>query len=118
MPSTPTDTQRESPRKRHPLTLTQVARSVKLGQRVTAFVRYGDEDRVTGYLAGVDAECWFILQPDAEALRQILVNRRDAPVLEIHIERTYDQEPLRREMEEIVFPFRTWVARNVLSGRS
>jgi hypothetical protein len=37
---------------------------VKLGQKVTAFVRHGDEDRVTGYLAGADAECWFILQPE------------------------------------------------------
>lgn len=118
MPSTPTETRRESPRKRHPLTLTQAARSVKLGQKVTAFVRHGDEDRVTGYLAGVDAECWFILQPGSQQLRQFVVNRRDAPVLEIHIERTYDREPLHREMEEIVVHFRTWVNQNVLSGRS
>jgi hypothetical protein len=121
VPSTPTDTPRkEVQRKRHPVTLVQAARSVKLGQKVTAFVRYGDEDRVTGYLAGADAECWFILQPEMQTqqLRQILVSRRDAPVLEIHIARTYDREPLRREMEEIVVHFRTWVDQNVLSGRS
>jgi hypothetical protein len=47
-----------------------------------------------------------------------VVSRRDAPVLEIHVARTYDQEPLRREMEEIVVHFRTWVDQNVLSGRS
>lgn len=120
MPSTPTDTRREAPRKRHPVTLVQAARSVKLGQKVTAFVRHGDEDRVTGYLAGADAECWFILQPESQTrrFRQILVNRRDAPVLEIHTDRTYDQEPLHRDMEEIVVHFRTWVDQNVLSGRS
>lgn len=122
MPSTPTDTRREGQQERLPVTLTQAARSVKLGQKVTAFVRHGDEDRVTGYLAGADDECWFILQPEVNAyrFRQILVNRRDAPVLEIHIERTYDREPLplRREMERIVVHFRTWVNQNVLSGRS
>lgn len=120
MPSTPTDTRREASRKRHPLSLMQAARSVKLGQKVTAFVRHGDEDRVTGYLAGVDAECWFILQPETEErrLRQFVVNRRDSPVLEIHIARTYDQEPLHGDMEEIVVHFRTWVDQNVLSGRS
>jgi hypothetical protein len=118
VPSALTDTRRESPRKRSPLTLTQAARSVKLGQRVTAYVRFGDEDHVTGYLAGADAECWFILQPESKRFRQILVSRRDAPVLEIHIDRTYDQEPLRREMEEIVVHFRTWVDQNVLGGRS
>jgi hypothetical protein len=120
VPSTPTDTYKEGQQERLPVTLTQAARSVKLGQKVTAFVRHGDEDRVTGYLAGADDECWFILQPDAERFRQILVNRRDAPVLEIHIERTYDQEPLRlrRDMERIVVHFRTWVNQNVLSGRS
>lgn len=121
MPSTPIDAE-EVQQERHPVTLTQAARSVKLGQKVTAFVRHGDEDRVTGYLAGADEECWFILQPDAhtDRFRQLLVNRRDAPVLEIHIERTYDREPLRlrREMDRIVVHFRTWVSQNVLSGRS
>jgi hypothetical protein len=122
VPSTPIDTPKEGQQERLPVTLTQAARSVKLGQKVTAFVRHGDEDRVTGYLAGADDECWFILQPEVETerFRQILVSRRDAPVLEIHIERTYDQEPLRlrREMDRIVVHFRTWVSQNVLSGRS
>jgi hypothetical protein len=120
VPSTPTDTRREGQQERPPVTLAQAARSVKLGQKVTAFVRFGDEDCVTGYLAGADEECWFILRPEMEPrrLRQFVVNRRDAPVLEIHTERTYDQEPLRREMERIVVHFRTWVDQNVLSGRS
>lgn len=100
------------------MTLAQAFRSVKLGQKVTAFVHHGDEDCVTGYLAGADAECWFILQPDATTYRQKLVSRVRCPVLEIHIERTYDQEPLRREMEKVVVHFRTWVDQNVLSGRS
>ena len=119
MPSTPIDAPRECQQERPPVTLAQAARSVKLGQKVTAFVRFGDEDRVTGYLAGADDECWFILRPETaeRRLRQFVVSRRDAPVLEIHIERTYDQEPLRREMERIVVHFRTWVAQNVLSGR-
>jgi hypothetical protein len=113
----PIDTRREG-LERPPVTLTQAARSVKLGQKVTAFVSHGDQDRVTGYLAGVDAECWFILQPSFETFRQILVSRHKVPVLEIHIERTYDREPLRREMDRIVVHFRTWVDQNVLSGRS
>lgn len=119
MQSMPTDTRKDDPRKRLPSTLKQAALSVKLGQKVTAIVSLGHLiERVTGYLAGADAECWFILQPGEEEVRQLLVSRRDTRVLEIHTSRTYDQEPLRPEMDAIVIPFRTWVDWNVLDGRS
>jgi hypothetical protein len=101
------------------LTLKQAALSVKLGQKVTATVCLdGATERVSGYLAGADAECWFILQPGDGEVRQLLVSRRDTRVLEIHTSRTYDQEPLRSEMDQIVLPFRTWVDWNVLDRRS
>jgi hypothetical protein len=121
VPSTTIDSPRkDEPRKRRPpLTLKQAALSVKLGQKVTATVCLdGATERVSGYLAGADAECWFILQPGDGEVRQLLVSRRDTRVLEIHTSRTYDQEPLRSEMDQIVLPFRTWVDWNVLDRRS
>jgi hypothetical protein len=118
--STTIDARKDEPRKRRPpLTLKQAALSVKLGQKVTAIVSLGHHiERVTGYLAGADAECWFILQPGDAEVRQLLVSRRDTRVLEIHTDRTYDQEPLRSEMDQVVIPFRTWIDWNVLDGRS
>lgn len=101
------------------MALKQAFLSVKQGQRVTAFVKFGEDGHdVTGYLAGLDQECWFILQPGETGFRQMLVNRSFAPVLEIHTERTYDQEALRREMDEVIVHFRTWILKNVLIGRS
>lgn len=117
--STSTSTQKEGLPERAPATLMQAARSVKLGQKVTATVVLGRRtEQVTGYLAGADAECWFILQPGEDTVRQLLVNRPGTRVLEIHSEATYDQEPLRKIMDAIVIPFRTWVDRNVLERRS
>lgn len=119
MQSTPTDTPKEGTQERATATLMQAARSVRLGQKVTITVCLGRvTERVTGYLAGADAECWFILQPGEDAVRQLLVNRPETRLLEIHSEPTYDQEPLRKTMDRIVIPFRTWVSRNVLEGRS
>lgn len=118
MPSAPNYTREEELSGRQTTTLRQVALSVRLGQRVTAFVPHGVEDRVIGYLAGWDPERWFILQPEADGVRQKLVNRVDTPVLEIHMERTYDTEPLRPEMEAVIVHFRTWINQNVLRRRS
>lgn len=119
MPSMPTSTLKEGLTERPPATLIQAGRSVKLGQKITITVSLGRvTERVTGYLAGADAECWFILQPGEDAVRQLLVNRLETRVLEIHSEPTYDQEPLHDAMEQIVRPFRTWLQRNVLDRRS
>lgn len=119
MRSTPTNMPREVLAERATVTLMQAARSVKFGQKVTATIVINEQiEYVTGYLAGADAECWFILQPGEDTVRKLLVNRPGTRVLEIHSEATYDQEPLRKSMDAIVIPFRTWVDRNVLERRS
>jgi hypothetical protein len=96
------------------LELAQLARAVKRGQRITAYLP--EQAQVTGYLAGIDETTWFILDPDVEEerVRYWLIPRRDR-VLEIHPKPTFGDEPerLRREMETIIVHFRTWFKNNV-----
>lgn len=102
--------------------LRQLGRATIRGQKITAYIR-GSEASVSGYFAGYDDECWFILQPEhalqqgEQTLRQHLLLRDSVPHLEIHPERTYDQEPLRGEMDILIIRFRTWIAANVFDRR-
>jgi hypothetical protein len=95
------------------MSLSQLGRSVLRGQRITAWLH--DDGAVTGYLAGMDDDTWFILQPDGERVRQYLVPIGSSLVLEIHTERTYDLEPQKREMEKIIIHLRTWFSKNVFA---
>jgi hypothetical protein len=93
------------------MTMSQLGRSVIRGQRITAWLPEGGS--VSGYLAGMDDDYWFILQPDEGAVRQRLVPRVPRPALEIHIERTFEKESQRRQMERTIVHLRTWFKRNV-----
>lgn len=129
MPSTPTDpgTDEEMMSLREPAmtALRQLGRATIKGQKITALLPlYHDgENSVTGYLAGYDDTYWFILQPHAvekqakPVLRPHLLRRDDVPHLEIHPERTYDQEPLKGEMDVLIIRFRTWLSRNVFERK-
>lgn len=112
MPSTPLEPRDAAEEERNTsMTLSQLGRTVLRGQRITVWLPEGED--VTGYLAGMDDDCWLILDPEGEQLRQYLVRKPTSPVLEIHAERTYAQEPLHREMEVIIVHFRTWFSKNV-----
>jgi hypothetical protein len=99
------------------MTMSRIGRTVLHGQRITAWLHCEKEWAVCGYLAGMDDDHWFILRPEGDELLQFLVQRRPIPVLEIHTECTYDQEPLRREMDKMIVHFRTWLSRNVFKEK-
>ncbi len=129
MPSTPLDpgTDEDMPPLRDSAgtALRQLGRATIKGQKITALLpaRQDGENSVTGYFAGYDDTYWFILQPHAvqdqakQVLRQHLVLRNGAAHLEIHPERTYDQEPLKGEMDVLIIRFRTWLSRNVFERK-
>lgn len=115
MPSAPTEPQAPASECSRTLSveLQQLARAVRSGQRVTAYL--SNQEAVTGYLAGIDDTTWFILDPDpqAERVRRWLIPRQGR-VLEIHGKPTYGAEPerFRREMEKIIVHLRTWFRHN------
>lgn len=126
MPSTPidpgTDEELVPLRNTAETMLRQLGRATIKGQKITAHLRNA-ENSVTGYLAGYDDTCWFILQPESapeqgrQILRQHILRQDGFPHLEIHPERTYDQEPLKGEMDVLIIRFRTWLSRNVFERK-
>lgn len=126
MPSTPTDPGPDEElapwRDSAATALRQLGRATIKGQKITVHLR-DPEASVSGYLAGYDDATWFILQPHAvqdqakPILRQHLLRRDSTPHLEIHPERTYDQEPLRAEMDVLIIRFRTWLSKNVFERK-
>jgi hypothetical protein len=96
----------------------QLYAAVKMGRRITFQVFDGDD--ISGYLAGMDSERFFVLQPagDGSTFHHQFVSRSGAgtPVLQIHqaVEGLrLEDEPCREEMEAIITPFRRWIIANV-----
>jgi hypothetical protein len=94
----------------------QLYAAVKIGRRITFHVFDGDD--ISGYLAGIDSERFFVLQPGVSGFRHQFVSRSGAgtPVFEIHEAIQgfrLEDEPCREEMEAIIFPFRKWIVANV-----
>lgn len=101
------------------LTMTekQLLQSVVEGRRITFHVF--DSDPVSGYLAGMDTERLFILEPNQDGFSQKFVSRTGSgtPVFEIHAKPAYDDEACHSQMEQIIAPFRGWISNNVRGRR-
>lgn len=104
------------------LTMTdrQLYASVTSGQKITFDVFDGDP--IAGYLAGLDDERMFVLEPvghDRTTFRKRFIDRRSGgtPVFEIHSDRAYKDEPARDSMDEIIGSFRQWITKNVMNKR-
>lgn len=97
------------------MTESQLLRSVVDRKRVTFEVFDGPP--ITGFLAGLDSERFFVLATSPVGLRKLYISRTDgAPVFEIHdVEASsrYEQNAFFEEMERIIRPFRTWISKNV-----
>lgn len=105
-----------------PLTMTdkQLYASVTSGQKITFDVFDGDP--ISGYLAGLDEERMFVLEPighERIEFRKRFIDRRSGgtPVFEIHSDHAYRTEPGREAMESIIGSFRQWIAKNILKYR-
>jgi hypothetical protein len=98
------------------MTERQLYAAVKMGRRVTVQVFDGDD--ISGYLAGIDSERFFVLQPCPGGFRRRFISRSGAgtPAFEIHeaIEGfRLEDESCREDMEAIISPFRNWIVANM-----
>lgn len=100
------------------MTEKQLFQSVVEGRRITFHVFDGDP--VSGYLAGMDSERLFILEPTEDGFSQKFVSRtgNGTPVFEIHEKAVYTSEACHLEMEQIIAPFRGWISNNVRGRRT
>jgi hypothetical protein len=96
----------------------QLWQALKNGQLITFLIFDGDP--VTGYLAGMDDETYFVLQPrESHYFKKIFIQKHGNPMFEIHPENSYTEElPYFDEMERIIAPFRTYVLHNHLGQQN
>jgi hypothetical protein len=93
----------------------QLYASVKMGRRITFHVFDGDD--ISGYLAGMDSERFFVLEPYDGSFRHQFISRgAGTPVFQIHeavAGLRLEDENCREEMETIIIPFRKWIVSNM-----
>lgn len=108
------DSRRRSPL---PMMLRQLYQTVKSGQQVTFSVF--DDDPITGYLAGIDDEHFFVLEPTSDRLKfhKKVIREACCPVFRIHPTPSYKDELAVEEMDRIISPFRSWVLAQVYSRK-
>lgn len=96
----------------------QLWQALKNGQLITFLVFDGDP--VTGYLAGMDDETYFVLEPQKNSFfKKKFIKKYGNPMFEIHPEHSYTEDiPFFEEMEKIIAPFRTYVLHNHLGQQS
>jgi protein-tyrosine-phosphatase len=99
-----------------PMSSKQLFNSVKNGQKIT-FTPF-DTDEVVGYLAGLDEDHFFVLEPQHDGFKKKILRRATCPVYEIHDPYTFATEQFRAEMDEVIHKFRTWVLRNMFGQKS
>lgn len=91
----------------------QLARTVVDGRKIALSLPY-PQDKVEGYLAGMDDFHWLVLDPNGQ---QHLIHKGSASRITLADEPTYQDEPERELLERIVGPFRSSVER-IYFGRS
>jgi hypothetical protein len=96
----------------------QLWQTLKNGQLITFLVFDGEP--VTGYLAGMDDEAYFVLEPRGDKFfRKIIIKKHGNPQFEIHRESTYSEElPWFEDMERIIAPYRTFILHNRLGQQN
>lgn len=93
---------------RDALTRKQLFRSVTEGRLVTCYVSHPEFGPVQGYVCGMDDFHWMLVTPDGE---KYLLHKGSIAVIELHDDSTYAAEDNRRDLEQVVAPFRGWVER-------
>lgn len=100
------------------MSLKQLCQTVRSGQMITFLIFDGEP--VQGYLAGLDDNSYFVLEPyghGRDRFRRKIIRLHGSPSFEIHSSSTYNEEESHDEMEEIIRPFRAWVLKNIFGHR-
>jgi hypothetical protein len=97
------------------MTEKQLYASVKMGRRITFHIFDGDD--ISGYLAGMDSERFFVLEPHNQGFRHQFISRgAGTPVFQIHeavAGLRLEDEDCREAMSMIIDPFRRWIISNI-----
>ena len=80
-----------------------MARTVLDGKQVT-FKWPSSGAEITGYLCGMDDFHWMVIEPSTT---KHLVHKGSAPLISFAGTKTYDDEPNRKALEQVIAPFRT-----------
>jgi hypothetical protein len=83
----------------------QLARTVMHGRAIT--FRFPSGEDITGYLCGMDDFHWMVVTADCQ---KHLIHKGSASVITLADTDSYDSEPRRDEMEEVIGPFRRFVS--------
>lgn len=96
------------------MSLRQLALAVNNGRMVTFHIF--DNDPVTGYFAAMDPEYFLVLviSKDGNTFSRRMVARSSITLVDLHDAETYKSEFCRNGLDEIVGPFRAYLAKNVL----
>lgn len=96
----------------------QLWQALKNGQLITFLIFDGEP--VTGYLAGMDDDTYFVLEPRGTSyFKKIFIKKHGNPMFEIHQENSYTEDiPYFDDMERIIAPYRTFVLHNHLGQQN
>lgn len=82
----------------------QLVASIRQGRRIN--IQILDEDQVSGYLAGWDADTYLLLEPIPDGFNKLLIPKNNILFIQLLDERTFREEAQHLQMEPIVKPFR------------
>lgn len=85
----------------------QLAASVRNGRKIVFIIL--DENPLEGYLAGWDAETYFVVYPDGDTVFKELIPKRNILKMVLMDESTFQEEDLYEDMNKIVRPFRDMI---------
>jgi hypothetical protein len=114
MPSAPSRTSPAEQADRKRMSTRQLAQTVRYGRLVTFLIFDGDP--ITGYLGGMDEDSFLVLVPGTKSYEKWVINRSGNPAYKLHDESSYEGEPTRDAMEEIIAPFRGYVVNRIFNG--
>lgn len=84
----------------------QMARTV-LDGRMVSFRWPASNAEVTGYLCGMDDFHWMVIEPSTT---KHLVHKGQTPMISFATKKTYDGEPNKAALEQVIGPFREALA--------
>lgn len=86
----------------------QLASTVRQGRKITVSIL--DEDQVEGYLAGMDEDTIFLLEPrDDGTFLKLLINRANILFIHLQDEKTFMEEQCYDDMAPVLRSFKDYV---------
>lgn len=93
------------------LSTKQLQRTVLDGRQVTFHFAAGiPVHGITGYICGMDDFHWMVVTSRGQ---QHLIHKGSAVFVTLAETPSWNAEPIREQLDEVVGPYRQWVARNV-----